>query len=196
MLISPPFLLARNLTETDDEWIGRCMVGGLPGQGAFPVSFNLGWHGGMHLIAPASGTQREPVRAIADGEVVFVRQPTSMPGGELPATNAQAYGGSWTDNGVVAIRHTTEIGEGANAAVTFFSITMHLNQIGATIRPGRAVYRKASLGTAAQVAGRRPGEAFLNTIRFEIVCDLTNTQRLTGRASGEASDLAPPPRTP
>jgi hypothetical protein len=65
MLISPPFLLPRNLADTDDAWIDRCMVGGLPGQGAFPVSFNLGWHGGMHLAAPVNGAQREPARAIA-----------------------------------------------------------------------------------------------------------------------------------
>jgi predicted chitinase len=191
MLISPPFLLPRNLTETDDEWIGRCMVGGLAGQGAFPVSFNLGWHGGMHLTAPANGAQREPVRAIADGEVVFVKDPQPlMPGGPLPADHPQAYGGSWTDKGAVVIRHTTEIGEGANAAVTFFSITMHLNQIDPAIRPGRAVYRKAALGTAGQIAGRRAGEVFLNTIHFEIVCDQVNLKRLVGRASGELSTAA------
>ena len=57
MLISPPFLPARNLADTEDAWIDRCMSGGLPGQGAFPVSFNLGWHGGMHLAAPANGHQ-------------------------------------------------------------------------------------------------------------------------------------------
>ena len=190
MLISPPFLLPRNLADTDDTWIDRCMVGGLPGQGAFPVSFNLGWHGGMHLTAPADGALREPARAIADGEVVFVRQPTPMPGGELPPANPQAYGGSWTDNGVVVIRHTTEIGEGANAAVTFFTITMHLSAIETTIRQGRIVYRKAALGTAGQVAGRRPGEAFPNTVHFEIVCDQANMQRLAGRASGELNTVS------
>ena len=190
MLISPPFLPARNLADTEDAWIDRCMSGGLPGQGAFPVSFNLDWHGGMHLAAPANGHQWEPVRAIADGEVVFVRQPTPMPAGELPPDHALAYGGSWTDNGVVVIRHSTEIGEGANAAVTFFSISMHLSQIEATVRPGRAVFRKAALGTAGRIAGRRPGEAFLHTIHFEIVCDQANVARLSGRASGDLSTAA------
>ena len=187
MLISPPFLPARNLADTEDAWIDRCMAGGLPGQGAFPVSFNLGWHGGMHLAAPINGSQWEPVRAIADGEVVFVRQPTPMPAGELPPDHALAYGGSWTDNGVVVIRHSTEIGEGANAAVTFFSISMHLSQIEATVRAGRAVFRKAALGMAGRIAGRRPGEAFLHTIHFEIVCDQANVARLAGRASGDLS---------
>lgn len=184
MLISPPFLPARTASETEDAWIDRCMAGGVPGQGAFPVSFNLGWHGGMHLTAPANGSQWEPVRAIADGEVVFVRPHTPMPAGELPPTHPQAYGGSWTDNGVVVIRHTTEIGEGADAAVTFYSITMHLNQIEATVRLG-PIQRKAALGTAGRVAGRTLGEAFLHTIHLEIVCDQDNLPRLAGRASGE-----------
>ena len=187
MLISPPFLPARGATDTEDTWINRCMAGGLPGQGAFPVSFNLGWHGGMHLTAPANGNQWEPVRAIADGEVVFVRQPTPMPAGELPPDHPQAYGGSWTDNGVVVIRHRTEIGEGADATVTFFSITMHLNQIDPAIRQGRAVYRKAALGVAGRIAGRSLGEAFLHTIHLEIVCDQTQVARLAGQAAAHAA---------
>lgn len=190
MLISPPFLPARGAAESEDAWIERCMSGGLPGQGAFPVSFNLGWHGGMHLTAPANGNQWEPVRAIADGEVVFVRQPTPMPAGELPPTDAQAYGGSWTDNGVVVIRHSTEIGEGADAAVTFFSITMHLNHIEAAIQPRQQVYRKAALGTAGRIAGRSVGEAFLHTVHLEIVCDDANVERLTGRANGDLNTAA------
>jgi Peptidase family M23 len=179
MLISPPFLLTRNADETEDDWIDRCMVGGLPGQGAFPVSYQLGWHGGMHLDAPMNGDQSEPVRAIADGEVVFVRQPTPQPAGPLPPDHAQAYNG-WTDNGVVVIRHTTEIGEGANAAVTFFSITMHLSQIDPAIQQGRRVYRKAQLGTAGQIYGNTQRQ-----IHFEIVCDADNLQRFVGRTSGD-----------
>ena len=88
---------------------------------------------------------------------------------------------------MVVIRHSTEIGEGANAAVTFFSISMHLSQIEATVRAGRAVFRKAALGMAGRIAGRRPGEAFLHTIHFEIVCDQANVARLAGRASGDLS---------
>jgi hypothetical protein len=179
MLISPPFLLTRNANETDDDWIDRCMVGGVPGQGAFPVSFNLGWHGGMHLTAPMNGTQPEPVRAVADGEVVFLRQPTPQPAGPLPPEHPQAYNG-WTDNGVVVIRHTTEIGEGANAAVVFFSITMHLSAIDPAIRQGRAVYRKAQLGTAGQIYGNTQRQ-----IHFEVVCDEANITRLVGRGSGD-----------
>jgi hydroxyethylthiazole kinase len=179
MLISPPFLLDRQANESDSDWIARCMPGGLPGDGAFPVSFNLGWHGGMHLAAPSNGNQSEPVRAIADGDVVFVRPPTEQPTGDLPPDHPQAYRGSWTDNGVVVIRHSTEIGEGANAAVTFFSITMHLSKIAPAIKAGRKVYRKASLGEAGQIYGDTQRK-----IHFEIVCDQANVARLAGRASG------------
>ncbi|MCY7281523.1 MAG: M23 family metallopeptidase [Sphingomonas bacterium] len=179
MLISPPFLLARAANESDEAWVNRCMDGGAPGDGAFPVSFKLGWHGGMHLFAPMNGTQPEAVRAIADGVVVFVRQPTAQPAGPLPPAHPQAYRG-WTDNGVVVIRHATEIGEGAGAAVAFFSITMHLSAIEPAIRQGRAVYRKASLGTAGQIYGSTRRQ-----IHLEIVCDGANLARLAGRASGD-----------
>ncbi|MCY7370889.1 MAG: M23 family metallopeptidase [Polaromonas sp.] len=179
MLISPPFLLSRNADEAEDDWIDRCMVGGRPGQGAFPVSYNLGWHGGQHLDAPMNGTQSEPARAVADGDVVFVRQPIAQPAGPLPPDHPQAYNG-WTDNGVIVIRHGTEIGEGANAAVTFFSITMHLSEIDAAVQLGRRVYRKARLGTAGQIYGNTQRQ-----IHFEIVCDQDNLQRLTGRAVGD-----------
>jgi predicted chitinase len=179
MLISPPFLLTRNANEAEDAWIERCMAGGRPGDGAFPLSYNLGWHGGMHLDAPMNGTQSEPVRAIADGEVVFLRQPTAQPAGPLPPDHPQAYGG-WTDNGVVVIRHITEIGEGANAAVTFFSITMHLSEIDPAVQQGRRVYRKARLGTAGQIYGNLQRQ-----IHLEVVCDADNLVRLVGRASGD-----------
>ncbi len=180
MLISPPFLSARTAAETEDAWIDRCMAGGEPGQGAFPVSFNFGWHGGMHLTAPMDGTRSEPVRAVADGTVVFLRQPTAQPAGPLPPTHPQAYRGGWTDNGVVVIRHVTEIGEGANAAVTFFSISMHLSAIDAAVVSGRAIYRKARLGTAGQIYGDLERK-----IHFEIVCDADNLARLAGRSAGD-----------
>ena len=184
MLISPPFLPARTANESEDDWIGRCMSGGLPGDGAFPVSFNLGWHGGMHLEAPMNGAQPEPVRAIADGDVVFVRQHSPQPAGPLPPDHAQAYGG-WTDNGVVVIRHTTEIGEGANAAVTFFSITMHLSAVDPAVQLGRRISRKAVVGTAGQIYGN-----LARQIHFEIVCDDANLARLTGRATGDLPTTA------
>jgi hydroxyethylthiazole kinase len=180
MLISPPFLLARLATETEDAWIDRCMPGGQPGVGAFPLSFNLGWHGGMHLVAPMSGNQPEPVRAIADGTVVFLRKPTGQPSGPLPAEHPLAYRGGWTDDGVVVLRHETEIGEGLNGQVVFFSIYMHLSAIHPALAVDRTAYRKSEVGTAGQIYG-----ATQRGIHFEIVCNDANLRALVGRSAGD-----------
>lgn len=180
MLISPPFLPARQANESEDAWLDRCMQGGQPGDGAFPLSMNLGWHGGMHLIAPQTNGQPEAVRAIADGTVVLVRTPKPQPAGTLSESEPLAYRGGWTDNGVVVLKHDTEIGEGADAKVVFFSIYMHLSAIDSAVAQGRTVYRKAALGMAGQIYG-----ALERRIHFEIVCDDANLKRLVGRSSGD-----------
>lgn len=182
MLISPPFLPPRIDNQTDDDWIDIAMAGGMPGQGAFPVSYNLGWHGGLHLRAPALDGGFEPVRAIADGTVVFVRQPTAgLP--SLPPEHPLMYNNA-TSDGVVVIRHETEIGSGAHAAVTFYSITMHLHEIPATVRAQGPVYRKEMIGRAGYMNGER------GRIHFEIICDEANLARLAGRASGDLPTTA------
>lgn len=55
MIISPPFLPAPVAGETDDAYLARAMVGGIPGDGGYPLSFDLNWHGGIHLTAPQEG---------------------------------------------------------------------------------------------------------------------------------------------
>jgi hydroxyethylthiazole kinase len=94
------------------------------------------------------------------------------------------------DSFVFQAKTVVQIVEEANAAVTFFSITMHLNHIEAAIQPRQRVYRKAALGTAGRIAGRRLGEAFLHTIHLEIVCDEANLARLVGRTNGELNIAA------
>jgi hypothetical protein len=94
-------------------------------EGSFPVSLKFGWHGGVHLHAPAHGATSLPVRTIADGELVFARRPTAPVADSTHPQNYNPYGTSaaWTDNGMVILRHTTDIGEGANAeAIVFYSI--------------------------------------------------------------------------
>lgn len=176
MLISPPFLLPRKENESEDEWLDRCMHGGRVGDGAFPLSFNLGWHGGVHLTAPMNGTQSESVRAVADGTVVLMRSPTPR-----DDTHPLNYRG-WTDNGCVVLRHDTEIGEGASATVSFFSITMHLSKIEPTVQVGRQICRKSALGVAGQIDG-----SLERKIHLEIVCDDANLACLVGRAKGDLS---------
>jgi murein DD-endopeptidase MepM/ murein hydrolase activator NlpD len=178
MLISPPFLVARGAAQTEDDWIAACMNGGAVGDGGFPVSAYFGWHGGLHLNAPMNGNVAQQVRAIADGTVVYVRQATPRPT-DPAQTHAQMYRGQWTDNGVVIIRHDTEIGEGANGKVSYFSIYMHLSAIESVVMRGRAIYRKSIIGNAGRIYGTQ------NQIHFEIVCDDTNLQRMAGRITGD-----------
>ncbi len=187
MIISPPFLPSwpsgagheMDSAESGDTVVPDhdvCTAGMqecAPGNGAYPVSYSLGWHGGPHLIAPtAANGHTEPVRAIADGKVVYVRH-TSPEG-----TVALQYRNVRTDDGCVVIRHTTEIGEGDGATVTFFSIYMHLQSVVGAIAVGKNVYRKDPLGVAGQIYGQ-PGQ-----IHFEIVCNEANLEKLIGRRSG------------
>lgn len=177
MIISPPFLPTRNANETDAGYLDRAMP--IAAHGRYPISHLLGWHGGMHLQAPADANRGHlPVRAIADGTVAYVRRPTSAP----INTGAHPLGyNGWTDDGCVIIRHDTSIGanEDTDTGVRFYSIYMHLNLILPGVRQGQAIHRKSELGRA----GMFEGEA--GCIHFEIICDDDNLQHLIGRTSSQ-----------
>jgi predicted chitinase len=178
MLISPPFLPRRLVNQAEEEWIDSAMRAGQPGDGAYPVSFNLGWHGGTHLTAPSLNNGTERVRSIADGAIVFVRSPAAR---QDDMNHPQNYHGGWTDNGCVVIRHETDIGTGSGATnVQYFSVYMHLSEIAPTVRVGRRVYRKDVLGQAGQIYGSTQRK-----IHFEIVCDDENLRKLVGRTKGD-----------
>ncbi|MHB9836777.1 hypothetical protein Q8F57_018245 [Paraburkholderia terrae] len=186
MIISPPFLSAAQPQQNDamptavpgdtivpnGDVCTANMLECAPGNGAYPVSFNLGWHGGAHLIAPAEGNQPAYVRAVADGKVVYLRKtgPTGKP--TLHYRNVR------TDDGCVVIRHDTEIGEGDNAKVTYYSVYLHLQTVQPTLAVGKKIYRKDVLGTPGQIYGQYP------QIHFEIVCDEANLKKFIGRAPG------------
>ncbi|WP_341891120.1 hypothetical protein [Variovorax sp. YR752] len=70
MIISPPFLSQPDIPVYSEQCVSDVMPGGIVGSGAFPVSQAMAWHGGIHINAP---TADEPVRAIADGTVIFRR---------------------------------------------------------------------------------------------------------------------------
>lgn len=185
MLISPPFLPPRPNTVTEDAWLDAAMPDDPQGHGKYPLSFHLGWHGGVHLQAPQGNNgQHLSVRAIADGIVVYVRQPEAPNDDPQHALNYGDADGNpvWTSNGCVVIRHTTEIGadaDGHAAPVTFFSVYMHLHAVLPTVRQGRAIYRKDEIGDAGYIYGQP------NLLHFEIFCDDANLQRLIGRADGD-----------
>ncbi|ALL71289.1 Putative chitinase (plasmid) [Paraburkholderia caribensis MBA4] len=143
-----------------------------PGNGAYPVSFNLAWHGGAHLMAPPDGNQPAYVRAIADGKVVYLRK--TGPNGK-PTLH---YRNVRTDDGCVVIRHDTEIGEGDSAKITYYSVYLHLQTMQPTLAIGKKIYRKDVLGTPGQIYGQYP------QIHFEIVCNEANLKKIIGRAPG------------
>lgn len=117
MLISYPFLPTSQANATDDARL-QYMLGRARGdEGIFPVSFGNRWHGGIHLEPEAAD---EPVRAIADGEIVAYRvaaAPETYPPGE-----------DNFDTSFVLIKHATKSGE--NTDVVFYSLYMHLRPRG------------------------------------------------------------------
>lgn len=173
MLISPPFLPQRAASSPDDPWLALAMNGGGFGDGAFPLGSDMAWHGGVHLVAPSHDGKRLPVCAMADGTVVYVRQPKPQASNANDPLN---YGGGWSDNGCVVIRHETEIGEGVT--VRFFSIILHLKRIASNVKQGQKIWRKDEVGEAGSIYGK-PGR-----VHVEIVCDDANLVALVGRASG------------
>ncbi|NOV26194.1 hydroxyethylthiazole kinase [Cupriavidus necator] len=183
MLISPPFLPPRADGQTEEQWLETAMVGSEADDGVYPVSHNLGWHGGTHLVAPVRGNSREPVRAIADGTVVYRRGSSQVL--EPPAPGAPLSYGGRTSDGVVVIRHETEIGasrqNGMPTRVVFFSVYMHLHTVRNTVLQGRPIRRKDELGQAGYMRGQP------NRVHLEILCDDTNLRQLIGRNSGHVS---------
>ncbi len=186
MLISPPFLPARANPQADEAWLATAMSGGDQiGQGFFPVGPYDAWHGGLHLRAPAGASGDLPVCAIADGTVAYRRAPQAA-----SKTHALNYHGSdtdlmWTDNGVVVLRHTLELGDGDLSAVVVYSIYMHLSRLHADLPAvGAAITRKTRLGTAGSVAGTA------GTIHFEMIVAPDQIERLCGRSQRRVDTAA------
>jgi predicted chitinase len=169
MLISPPFLtVAQGNNDSHEDYVAKNMLGGTPGNGAFPVSFEFKWHGGIHLDAP-----NDLVRAIADGTVKYLRRPRM----DCRPDDPLDYYKGWTSDGVVVIEHKTEIGE--NVEVTFYSVYMHLSAIASGVKGGQPIYRKDEIGRAGYVYGEP------NKFHFDICCDDANLAKLIGRNTGK-----------
>ncbi|OOV89025.1 hypothetical protein, partial [Pseudomonas sp. MF4836] len=101
---------------------------------------------------------------------------------EVQAAHPLLYYTGWTSNGVMLIKHQTEIGEGVG--VTFYSIYQHLHTVAnkpgteTPLKKGDKVYRKDPIGKAGAVYGKP------NRIHFEIVADQRNVEALMGRSAG------------
>ncbi len=87
----------------------------------YPINYGGSWHGGIHVRHTNSDRQPEYVRAIADGVVVSIRNPSDQAACSLPPLN---YNGS-TDDGYVLLRHETEIGTGEDGNIVYYSLYMH-----------------------------------------------------------------------
>lgn len=168
MIISPPFLSQPDIPVYSEQCVSDVMPGGIVGSGAFPVSQAMAWHGGIHINAPSAD---EPVRAIADGVVIFRRD------GGTARYDAQDH-----STGCVVIRHKTEIGaNGTNPVeVVYYSIYQHLRLLDANLPAvNQNVYRKDKLGLAGTIYGRA------NCIHLEIVAGHADTRNLVGRSTGD-----------
>lgn len=196
MIISPPFLPTRTANQTDADYV----VAGMPSspvncpqtsvpEGSYPISLNMGWHGGTHYQAPSQNSSAITVRAIADGEIVFARKPTTANTTPEDPLNYNPYGTqpTWTDDGLVIIKHTTDIGTAETATgIVYYSLISHLAQLkgnaakvaaGTATAADKKIYRKDEIGNAGQIYG---GNAS-NHIHMEIVCDDDNLQKILGR---------------
>jgi hydroxyethylthiazole kinase len=168
MIISPPFLPLKDTPVYSEEDVRFLMPDAAPGNGFFPVSQALAWHGGMHFSATST---EEPVRAIADGVVIFKRD------AELARYDLQDH-----STGCVVLRHTTEIGAQGNTAteVVFYSIYQHLRALDKDLPAvGQTIYRKDKLGLAGFVHG------VANRIHLEIIAGDADAQKLLGRSTGD-----------
>jgi hypothetical protein len=208
MILSPPFLPAR-ASQSETAWLDAAMAQptsrlsstNAP-EGSFPLSLQLAWHNGIHIQAPQAAGAYLPVRAIADGTVVFVHPPTAPSNDVNHPLNYNPFNGgtpsaAWTSDGFVVVEHKGEIGAAGTMATEFvyYSAFMHLGSIArhartlAPLKAGDRVYRKEELGTPGQIYGHE------GQIHFEICCDEANLQALTTRKRDWVDPLEPPPPT-
>lgn len=196
MIISPPFLPTRAANQIESAWLDAAfgLPAILPGtqapEGSFPLGNYLAWHNGLHIQGQANAEGHTVVRAIADGEVLFVSPPTRANADVNDPQNYNPFGqgARWTDNGIIIVRHTTEIGANGNqpTEIVYFSVYMHLNQIGRitpagqtaarALQVGDRIWRKDEIGRTGQVYGHS------GQMHLEIALDEANLTRLIGRA--------------
>jgi len=123
MIISPPFLPQTGLNSSsgaDTDPMMTVVEKYEPGyHGCFPVTFDRRWHCGIHLVPDTKG---EPVRAIADGDVIAYRiSQVPISDGHKDDSGQEELN---TNTGFVLLRHVTDTGDGRT--LTFYSLYMHL----------------------------------------------------------------------
>ncbi|MEO6917548.1 MAG: M23 family metallopeptidase [Collimonas sp.] len=183
MLISPPFLFGTDDASILDAGLKNVAARESTTQtpeGNFPVSQSLMWHTGLHLQAPVMDSQAyTPVRAIADGKVLFVNRPRPKVDDVNHPQAYNPYGdtASWIDNGMIIIEHETEIGADGDTPtkIKFYSSYLHLSRIQLGIINDKQVYRKDILGETGEIFGHA-GE-----MEMSISCGADELKKLIGR---------------
>ncbi|MEN4930061.1 DUF3289 family protein [Erwinia billingiae] len=177
MHISPPVIWPRKDGEKYADWVMRCMP--VDPKRNYPINELKAWHGGIHMPHIDTSAMANPVRAIADGMIVYARRPSENPD-DLPL----AYEGR-TDNGCVLIRHEILVGD-TPVLFTFYSLTMHMKQVRSEILSdiGKKVKREQVLGTAGFVDGK-------GAFHFQICCEPKMLEVLSGRIHGEVDTSEP-----
>ncbi|CZU84086.1 M23 family metallopeptidase [Enterobacter cloacae] len=174
MIISPPFLRDKDVTQSDADWIEAMMP--VNARRGYPLNASESWHGGILISHTDTGTVPEKVRAIADGTVVSFRKPSPPEKrDQFPLKYAPVRG---TDDGYVLLKHETEIGSGEDGRVVFYSLYMHLKFLETEIKADAKIYRKDPLGSSGMTDGQ-------NEFHFQIFCDDANISKLTGRKTKE-----------
>ncbi|QLR44654.1 DUF3289 family protein [Enterobacter sp. RHBSTW-00994] len=179
MHISPPILFPRQNNEEYAAWIMRTMP--VDPRRGFPVNGVESWHGGIHIPHTDTGALANPLRAVADGVVVYASYPAPT---EKRDTKPLNYDGA-TDNGCVLIRHEILTGEDPVLCV-FYSLTMHMKQVRPEIqgKPGVTVRRGQVIGTTGMVSGQ-------NAYHFQLCCSSDMLKMLCGRDHGSLDVSAP-----
>ncbi len=179
MQISPPILFPRQDNEDYAAWVMRTMP--VISHRAYPVNGVNSWHGGIHIPHTDTGALANPLRAVADGVIVYANDPAPVEKRDRKPLN---YDGK-TDNGCVLIRHEMLIGDDPVLCV-FYSLTMHMKQVRPEIqgKVGMRVRRGQVIGTSGMVSGA-------NAYHFQMCCPSEMLKRLCGREQGNLDVSAP-----
>lgn len=178
MHISPPVLLPYNSNGDFSGWVCQCMP--VDATRNYPINPVGSWHGGIHILhTDLSSAQANPIRAIADGTIVYARPPS-----ENKEKKPLAYNGA-TDDGCVLIRHKILIGD-VPVEFVFYSLTMHMKQVRSDILSniGQCIKREQALGTSGVVDGK-------NAFHFQVCCEQDMLDLLCGRTHGGINVASP-----
>lgn len=178
MHISPPVLLPRPMNGSFSDWVIQCMP--VDVARSYPVNPVGAWHGGIHILhTDHSSSQANPIRAIAEGTIIYARSPS-----EKKDKKPLAYNGA-TDDGCVLIRHQILIGD-EPVEFVFYSLTMHMKQVRSDILSsiGKSIKREQIIGTSGVVDGK-------NAFHFQICCEQKMLNALCGRIHGGVNISSP-----